>query len=309
MLLRRRRRAAGRRRPACLAVPPASPCRLPARLPTASHGGSPAPSTLGGSPACLPCLLRSASPRALVLRRPMPKPAPTTAPRRSAAARRATASRAACLPALSCRFATLGDAPAVSATICTLPRRPDPATNEPTRRPLAATGCPASPPPRRCLAATCTCLPPVCRRRVLSLPSLLLPFLLLLACRLRKRPLLLKMPSSLPQIYLPAGLLPWPPWPPKLSLLLLASGASCSIAPSWLAHPQRYAAASFAKFRASSRRLKPSERKQRPRAARLCAASRHNAGAAGRGWKSCKAVLSCFTRERLVHGWSFCVRG
>ena len=184
-----------------------------------------------------------------------------------------------------------------------LPSQPNPATNEPTRKPLAATGCPASPPPRRCLAATCACLPPVCRR-VLSLPSLLLPFLLLLACRLRERPLLLEMPSNLPPIDLPAGLPPWPTWPPKLSLLLLASGASCSIAPSWLSHPRRYAAASFAKFRASSRRLKPSKRKQTRDAARLCAASRHHAGAGARG---CKAVLSSF-HERAACSWLVVLR-
>ena len=286
------------------APPGALPCRLPARLPTASHGGSPAPSTLGGSPACLPCLLRSESPRASVLSRPMPKPAPATAPRRSAGARRATTSRAACLPALSCRFATLGDAPAVFATSCPLPRRPDPATNEPTRRPLAATGCPASPPPRRCLAATCTCLPPVCLR-VLSLPSLLLPFLFPLACRLRKRPVLLKMPSTLRSDL--------PSCRPS-ALADLATKTIAAPAGLWrfLLHRSQLALSSAAVRRCQFRQIpclleasqafqKKTDGRRRALVCRLTAPCRSS------GARGCKAVLSSF-HERAACSWLVVLR-
>ena len=61
-------------------------------------------------------------------------------------------------------------------------------------------------------------------------------------------------------------------------------------------------------FMAEGRRCaRTGERKQTADAARLCAASRHHAGARERA--AVRPSSRRFTRERLVHGWSFCVRG
>ena len=232
--------------PRVLACPPAYhlpllhlPCqtdRLAFRLPPsavlpACHpahrltGGSPAPSPLGGSPACLPCLMpptvrlarRSACadrpippasrlpppsllcptdccappfaaacraaacaaclpPRTADRRRhrrsanrwhpyharlaadrreplpacqPAPRPAHTVTARRIASDLPATLPPCRHLPTFAMSFHRARRCAGALRRQLPLPRQPNPATNEPTRKPLAATGSPASPPPRR----------------------------------------------------------------------------------------------------------------------------------------------------------------
>ena len=192
---------------------------------------------------------------------PAPRPAHTVTARRIASDLPATLPPCRHLPTFAMSFHRARRCAGTLRRQLPLPRQPNPATNEPTRKPLAATGSPASPPPRRPPLHHLSAFLPSCRlHRFLLLQ--VLP-----ACPpcLRRPPL--TPPPSLPPPHLLAcayrpgrsrGL-------PTLSLLLLAhpSAFSC-IAPSLLAHPRRCAAPSPTLLRASTRRLRLPKENQSP---------------------------------------------